>query len=102
MASCLARCTSRDRCDIVSYFSKRSQLIFAGEGTIVSVFHLPTFVRRIRVGLVSRIRLRPVGASQTVAHADAEGPRAFHQDEDVPRGRQRGSQIGGQPIQDRP
>lgn len=88
---------------VVSSFTKRIlNLIFAGEGTIVSVFHLATFVRRIGVGLVSRIRVRPVGASETVAHAYAERPRAVHQDEDVPRRRQRGSQIGGEPIQDRP
>ena len=71
-----------------------------GEGAVVSVLDLAASVRRVCAGPVAGFRVGPVGATETVAHADAERSRALHQDEDVPRGRQRGAQTGRQPVQD--
>ena len=35
-----------------------------------------------------------------MAHVDPEGQGALHQDEDLPGGRDRRAQAGGQPVQD--
>ncbi|GIZ03898.1 homeobox protein cut [Caerostris extrusa] len=54
------------------------------------------------LGAVARLRLRPVGTPQTVAHADTEGTGALHSHEDVPGGRERRAQAGRLAVQDRP
>lgn len=74
--------------------------MLAGQGTVVTVLDLAASLRRIRPGSVPGLRIGPPGPAQALAHAHAEGPRALHQNEDVPRGRQRRAQAGGQPVQD--
>ena len=74
----------------------------ADQGDPQPVQHQPAAVRRGGAGAEPGLRVRPPGAAQALAHAHAEGPRALHQDEDIPRGRDGGAQAGGQPVQDRP
>lgn len=76
--------------------------MITGEGTVEPVFHQPAPVRRERARTVSGIRVRPAGAPEALAHADAEGEGALHPHEDLPRGRERGAQAGRLPVQDRP
>ena len=73
----------------------------AGEGVALAVLHKSASLRREHPRPLAGQRLRPAGEAQAVPHADAEGQGALHQDEDVPRRRERGAQAGGQPIQDR-
>ena len=70
------------------------------KGTTEPVQHQPETVRGGRACLVPGVSLRPAGQAQAVAHVDPEGQGALHQDEDLPGGRDRRAQAGGQPVQD--
>jgi len=76
--------------------------LFTGQRNPLSVFNQPKAVWRTRSGLVTGQRLRPVGATEALAYADAKRPRALHPDEALPRRRERGPQVGRQSVQDRP
>lgn len=47
--------------------------MFTGEGTAVSVFDFAAAIRRIGIGSISGISVRPPRASKTMAHVDSKG-----------------------------
>ena len=70
------------------------------KGTAQPVQHQPETVRGGGPGSLPGLRVGPAGQTEALAHAHSEGPRALHQDEDLPGGRDGRAQTGGQSVQD--